>query len=65
MSATKISDGIHNGQIKNIVHEKRQGFDYIDVYFDMLDYLEWKSELNKIKEKFDLAEKKRKNGGVL
>ena len=32
---------------------------------EMLDYLEWKSELNKIKEKFDLAEKKRKNGGVL
>jgi hypothetical protein len=35
--ATKISDGIHNGQIKNIVHEKRQGFDYIDVYVDIED----------------------------
>ena len=34
---TKITDGMHNGQIKNIVHEKRQGFDYVDVYIDVED----------------------------
>jgi hypothetical protein len=32
---------------------------------EMLKYLEWKSELNELKEKFDYADKKRKNRGVL
>ena len=30
--ATKISDGVHSGTIMNIVHENREGFDYIDMY---------------------------------
>jgi hypothetical protein len=32
--ATHLKDGIHTGEIKNVVHEKRTGFDYIDVYVD-------------------------------
>jgi hypothetical protein len=35
--ATKISDGIHEGQIMNIVHENREGFDYIDMYIGITD----------------------------
>jgi hypothetical protein len=35
--ATKISDGIHEGKIKNIVRENRQGFDYVDMYIDIAD----------------------------
>jgi hypothetical protein len=35
--ATKISDGIHSGKIKNVVHETREGFDYIDMYVDIVD----------------------------
>ena len=35
--ATKISDGVHSGEIMNIVHENREGFDYIDVYIGIVD----------------------------
>jgi hypothetical protein len=32
--ATHLADGTHKGVIQNVVHEKRTGFDYIDVYID-------------------------------
>jgi len=32
--ATHLKDGIHQGEVKNVVHEKRTGFDYIDVYVE-------------------------------
>ena len=35
--ATHLSDGIHNGKINNVVHENRQGYDYIDIYIDVND----------------------------
>lgn len=35
--ATKISDGMHTGKITNVVHENREGFDYIDLYVVMTD----------------------------
>jgi hypothetical protein len=34
---TKISDGIHTGKIANMVHENREGFDYIDIYIGIKD----------------------------
>lgn len=35
--ATHLDDGLHFGTIKNVVHENRQGFDYIDFYVDVED----------------------------
>jgi hypothetical protein len=35
--ASHLKDGIHNGKINNIVHENRQGYDYIDMYIDVND----------------------------
>lgn len=35
--ALHIKDGIHTGTINNVVHENRQGFDYIDIYVDVKD----------------------------
>jgi hypothetical protein len=34
---TIINDGVHSGEIANIVRETRQEFDYIDVYVDIED----------------------------
>lgn len=49
--ATHLNDGIHDGTIKNVVHENRQGFNYIDFYIDVV-YDEEKGDTMTIKTGF-------------